>query len=305
MRPGRRSLHRAHRRSAPRRLPPLLAVRKGVLIEQVLVNLDAVPSMSAKIRHRIDLAGRSLIGTGDYAQQGRGENRAFHLSLQLRTKLYATSIEQVCDGQQLWLFETMDGQDKLTLIDVARLQRSKPKSQAPPPSPHLWLSLGGLPKLVLSLKESFQFGDVVQGRLDDLPVWSVEGRWTPARLAELLPEQAAAIHTGAVADLNQLTPNVPHRVVLHLGCDDLFPYRIEYWRTDTGPEGENLQPVQTLMAEMEWYEVQLGAPIDPARFAYRPPEKLVPVDKTKEWLDRLGREDPPPAEATRGQRPRR
>jgi hypothetical protein len=256
--------------------------------------------MSAKIRHRIDLEGRTLTGTGDYAQQGRGEDRAFHLSLQLRTKLHATSLEHVCDGQQLWLFETIDGQDRLTLVDVARLHRGRLKSQAPPLSPHMWLSLGGLPKLVLSLKDSFQFGDVVQGRLDDLPVWSVEGRWTPARLAQLLPEQAEAINSGAGADLNQLTPNVPHRVVLHLGCDDLFPYRIEYWRTDTGPEGENLAPVQKLMAEMEWYEVQLGAPIDPARFAYRPPSKLVPVDRTKEWLDRLGREDPPPAEANRG-----
>ncbi len=269
-------------------------------MEQVLANLDAVPAMSAKIRHRIDLAGRTLTGTGDYAQQGRGENRAFHLALQLRTKLFTTSIEHVCDGQQLWLFETIDGHDNLALVDIARLQRGRPKSQAPPASPQVWLSLGGLPKLVLSLKESFVFGEVVSGRLDDLPVWSVEGRWTSSRLAQLLPEQAEAIHSGKGADLNQLTPNVPHRVVLHLGSDDLFPYRIEYWRTDTGSEGENLEPVQKLMAEMEWYEVQLGAPIDPARFAYRPPENLVPVDRTKEWLDRLGREDPPPAEATRG-----
>lgn len=273
------------------------------LVAQAVANLEAVPSLSAKIRHRIELLGRPLIGTGDYAQQGRGAGRAFRLDLQLRTSLSTTAIEHVCNGQQLWMFEELDGHQSLALIDVARLQRAIPKAQATPPSPMAWLSLGGLPKLLVGLQEAFHFGDVVESRLDDLRVWTVEGRWNSTRLAQLLPDQAAAINSGGQVDMHQLTPNVPHRVVLHVGADDLFPYRIEYWRAETGEDGESA-PRERLMAVMEWYEVQLGARIDPARFTYQPPAKLIPSDRTKEWLDRLGLEDPPPAEANRRLRSR-
>ncbi len=275
------------------------------MIAQVVANLDALPAISAKIRHRVQISGRTIIGTGEYLQQGRGWQRAYRLNIELRTSLFATSIEHVCDGQRLWMFEELDEAKDLTVIDVARLQRARAKSQASPPSPMPWISLGGLPKLALGLKQSFHFGEVVQSRLDDLPVWTIEGKWKSPRLAQLLPEQADTIKSGGQADLNQLTPNVPHRVVLHLGCDDLFPYRIEYWRTDTGPEGENLKPVQKLMAVVEWYEVRLGVPVDPSRFVYRPPDNLTPVDRTSAWLDRLGLEDPPPAEANRRPRSRR
>jgi hypothetical protein len=272
------------------------------LIAQAVANLDAAPSLTAKIRHRIELMGRPLIGTGDYAQQGRGAARAFRLDLQLRTSLSATSIEHVCNGQQLWMFEELDGHEHLTVIDVARLHRGIPKPKVAAPSPMAWLSLGGLPKLLIGLQESFRFGHVVESRLDDLRVWTVEGRWNPARLAQLLPDQAAAINSGGAVDLSQLTPNVPHRVVLHVGADDLFPYRIEYWRSDSGDK--ETAPSEKLMAVMEWYEVQIGARIDPARFAYQPPEKLIPNDRTKEWLDRLGLSDAPPAEANRRLRTR-
>jgi hypothetical protein len=273
------------------------------LVAQAVANLEAIPSLTAKIRHRVDLLGRPLIGTGDYAQQGRGPGRAFRLDLQLRTSLSATSIEHVSNGQQLWMFEELDGHENLALVDVARLQRGIPKLQSQPPSPLVWLSLGGLPKLLVGLQESFRFGHVIESRLDDLRVWTVEGRWNPTRLAQLLPDQTAAINSGGHVDLNQLTPNVPHRVVLHVGADDLFPYRIEYWRTETGDDGKS-PPREKLMAVMEWYEVQLGARIDPARFTYQPPAKLNPSDRTKEWLDRLGLEDPPPAEANRRLRSR-
>jgi hypothetical protein len=43
----------------------------------------------------------------------------------------------------------------------------------------------------------------------------------------------------------------------------------------------------------------LGTPLDWAQFVYRPEKNVVPTDRTKEFLDRLGLEDPPPEEAKR------
>ncbi len=58
---------------------------------------------------------------------------------------------------------------------------------------------------------------------------------------------------------------------MHVGYDDLFPYRIEYWRTETDEKGTSSEK---LMLVMEWYEVRIGAPIEAARFAFQPPVKV-------------------------------
>ncbi len=278
---------------------PAASVLPGdALMARVVGTVDRAPSISARLRHRVEMVGHPLLGTGRYLQQGRGPRRAFRLEMELRTVLSGTSIEQICDGDQLWMFEEFDSKKSLSVVDVVRLSRARRKSQTPEATvPVAWLKLGGLPRLLENMHEAFRFSEVTEGRLDELPVWSIDGGWKPERLAQLLPGQAVGIRRGQPADLSPLTPNIPHRVVLHVGCDDLFPYRIEYWRTEPGEEGAS--PQEKLMLVMELYEVQLGARIDPAEFVYRPPSNLRPQDRTAEFLNRLGLEDPPPVEARR------
>jgi hypothetical protein len=124
--------------------------------------------------------------------------------------------------------------------------------------------------------------------------------WSGHRLAQFLPDQRPAIEAGNAADLNQLAPNVPHRVVLHIGCDDRFPYRIEYWRTSRGEFGQR----EDLMVVLELYEVQIGSALAGAPFALPLPEGVTPQDRTEDFLTRFGLEDPPAAEANRRRRTR-
>lgn len=269
-----------------------------VFVGRVVNTTVGQASISAKLRHRVELAGRALIGTGVYLQQGRGEPRAFRLALELRTTLNATSLQHVCDGQRLWIREELDGNENLSVIDVARLYQARPKSNAPQPPQTALLSLGGLPKLLVRLHETFVFDSIEESRLDDLRVWSIEGTWRRHHLVQMLPGQKETIQAGGEVNFAPLAENLPHRVVLHVGCDDLFPYRIEYWRNDW-EEGEEDGPGRPrLMAVLELYEVQLGPRIDPGQFTFHP-GKLVPKDLTIELLNRLGLEDPPPQEAKR------
>lgn len=268
------------------------------LVDRVIDAVAAQASVGAKLRHRVELAGRPLIGTGFYLQQGRGADRAFRWEMDLRTTLSATRHWQVCDGNQLWILQEQGGHTHLSRIDMARLRAARHKSNgSPPPEPSL-LALGGLPKLLIRLQDAFVFDRVSEGGLDDLRVWSIEGGWHPARLKNLLPDQQETIDSGGTVDLSRLADNLPHRVVLHVGCDDLFPYRIEYWRHESAPEDEDAPGRDVLVTVMELYEVQLGARIDPSRFVFRPGE-LTPNDRTQEFLDRLGLEDPAPQEAKR------
>ncbi len=267
------------------------------LVEGVVTATTGQSSIGAKVRHRVELVGRTLVGTGIYLQQGRGAERTFRLELELRTSLNATRLQHVCDGNRLWILEEFDGIKNLTVVDMARLHRAQPKSKGTSPETAL-LALAGLPKLLVRLQETFLFDSVVESRLDDLRVWSIEGKWHPDRLVQLLPEQKEAIESGGAVDLSPMESNLPHRVVLHVGCDDLFPYRIEYWRTEKREKDEDAIGRPSLMAVMELYEVQLGTRIDPGRFVFHP-SGLVPNDRTQEYLDRLGLEDTPPEEAKR------
>ncbi len=282
---------------APAQAPDASSPSGETLVDRVVSAIAGQSSIGAKIRHRVELEGRALIGTGIYLQQGRGGGRTFRLELELRTSLNATRLQQGCDGNRLWILEEFNGIKNLTVVDMARLHRAQPKSKGPLPETAL-LALAGLPKLLVRLQETFLFDSVVESRLDDLRVWSIEGKWHPDRLVQLLPEQKEVIESGGAVNLSPLASNLPHRVVLHVGCDDLFPYRIEYWRTETDEKDKDAVGRPTLMAVMELYEVQLGARIDPGQFVFHPGD-VAPNDRTKEFLDRLGLEDVPPEEAKR------
>ncbi len=168
------------------------------------------------------------------------------------------------------------------------------------------MTLGGLPKLLSGIESSFQFGTVAESRLEDLPVWTIEGTWNRARLVQILGDQKEAIEAGQPPDLSKLSPNLPDRVVLHVGCDDFFPYRIEYWRapskSDAKPGADD--DVGRLIVLMEMYEVRLGASINPQEFAFKR-GTVKPVDRTQEFLDRFSLEDGLPERASQPRRPRR
>jgi hypothetical protein len=129
------------------------------------------------------------------------------------------------------------------------------------------------------------FAQVEQDSLELLPVTLLGGEWRPQRLADLLPRQRAAILAGQVADLAELPAQIPHRVVVFLGRDDLFPYRIEYLRTpskkEPGFDPANAQPRPIVV--MELFEVQANVALPEATFQY-PAAGRPFVDVTERYL---------------------
>ena len=179
------------------------------------------------------------------------------------------------------------GNDRsLGRVDLGRLARARPRTPGAA-APDFSLSLGGLPRLLWSLRTSFRFAPPTENRLDDLHVWTLDGQWNSARLAMLLPDQKAAIDAGQPVDLSKLAPQLPDRVVLRIGCDDLFPYRIEYWRREGKAKDSSSADRGKLLVVVELYEVQLGAALDPRQFVHHAGD-LQPVDRTQAYLDRYG-----------------
>ena len=281
------------------------AISGDALLRRVITAIDSVPSIAAKVRYRVDLKGESTVGAGVYMQQGRGPERMMVYDLSLPTGETTSRVRHIADRSTLWIVEELVGANNYGRVDLARLRRARPKSQAGVPSDG-WLALGGLPKLISGLDRAFQFGPVTEGKLDEVRVWTLRGEWERDRLMNLLPNQKDAIAAGQPFDRSQLSPQLPDTVIVHVGCDDFFPYRIEYWRSpEAQKKSDDEEPVEKLLVVMELYEVRLDGPIDADQFAFQPPPEIKPADRTVEYLDKLGLEELVPPGANRKGQPRR
>jgi hypothetical protein len=259
---------------------------------------DAQPSLAAKIRQQINLFGHQLVGSGIYWQQGRGDQRRFRLELKVPLGDGLTSFEQVSTGHELWVHEDLLDHSALTKIDLDRVRAalSRYPQQRATPAFSTSLPTGGLPKLLENLNASFQFVSAEEKKLDQLSVWRVEGGWRPAALAELLPEQKERLLAAQAVDWSKVPAQIPQRVVLTLGHDDLFPYRIEYLRERPGKKGS--APVMHALVTTELFEVQSPVAIDPQRFVYLAGNRSF-IDDTQAYLKRLGIDDEVPQDARR------
>jgi hypothetical protein len=263
------------------------------LLVDVLSMLEAQRTVSAKMRQRVDLFGHQLVGAGAYWQQGRGAERLLRLEMKLQVAEQITSMQQVCDGASLWIHQDLLDRNSLSRIDLRRVQAARQNQPVASPSQAsaVWLALGGLPRLIENLNANFAFGAVESTKLNELSVIKVQGQWEPAKLAEILPEQKDAILAGKAADLSKLPDQLPDAVVVMIGRDDMFPYRIEYHRhvaPDAKVSTTKTKPAaDRVLLVMEFYEVQINGPIDPRQFVYSP-AGLPIVDQTAAYLTLLG-----------------
>lgn len=249
------------------------------VLAKAIAQLDQHSSISARLRQQVNLFGQHLKGSGIYVQkQGAfGHNLTrFELKMQLQDQV--STMLEVCDGEFLWATRELKNGDSvhpMNKVDVQRVLRARPAAGQGGAIPRL--ALGGFSRFVQSLREGFKFDEIVEDTLGDLPVYRLHGVWRPAQLAQFLPEQKAAIEAGQGGDLKKMEQHVPDEVLVYLGADDLFPYRVEFRR-----DGD-------LLVSCEVSELQLNAPLDPTQFQFDPGPKQEEIpDTTTQFLTQSG-----------------
>ncbi len=261
----------------------------GDLLRLASERMDRYTSIAALVRYRIRLFHSDLIGSGVYQQAGQGSERRLRLEVRTQVGEDVASRLQVCDADTLWSYrETREGA-QLERLDLRRVRAAlRQARQLPPQSPVDELATGGLPKLLEGLQMNFQTLTAEAGYLEDVPMWAVELEWKPSVLAALAPEQQEQIAAGQPCDFAEL-PQLPQRVMVFLGHEDLFPRRIEFRRQAFGARGsrageggaDDYAPVVTL----ELTDVQFNQPIDSRQFQYGP---AAATDVTDAFLQSRG-----------------
>lgn len=238
------------------------------IVAAALAALGRTESISARVRARVRLDDRVLVGAGRYVQSGIAEDQRYRYEASLKADTETFELLEVCDGVHAWSYRRIGPQPPLLeRLDVRRVRERLEQLQpgaGTPVSPHL----GGLQRSLALLRTWFRFRTVEATGIEDLPVWRVEGRLEPVGLALLLPDRKEAIGAAEGISAAALPDGVPWGVRLWIGKRDLFPFRIE-WLAIPGrrpvPEGE-----AETTAVLELYDVQLGAPVDASAFVYKP-----------------------------------
>jgi hypothetical protein len=263
-----------------------------LLVQKAADALAKHESVSTRVRYHAEVFGHRPIGQGIYLQQGLGAERKFRWELKASIRDNIFLWQQVCDGRYLWqLNEFSPDERNLNRIDLRHVRQAlEQANQRPDKSLGLKIefAIGGLPQLADNLRKSFRFTRAEAGQLDQLPVWIVTGSWRPEAIKPKTKESVEKAETGKPLDLTKLPPQLPAEVVVYFGQDDLFPYRIEYHRRGAGQGrgGQGGDDEIKPMLLLEFYEVQLNAPIDRRQFEYEPTPSF--ADTTEVFLKSLG-----------------
>jgi hypothetical protein len=258
------------------------------LLRRAITSLSAHQGVKATVRQQAQLFGYRLLGKGSYLQQGRGAEIRNRLELTIEADGQTSSLLQIADGRYLWS-ERRDGDSRhVERIDVGRVRKQLGKLTGnAAPVPHKLLAFGGLPDLLASLLQHFQFAPPKASHLGDMQVYRLVGRWRTAPVTRLAVLAGAPTDSGATTPKKRPSPRVPREVVVLLGRDDLFPYVIQYAGGPTDETGQGRAAGSSLaMLRIELYEVQIDGLIDPRQFVYRP-DDVESVDATGRYVKRL------------------
>jgi hypothetical protein len=211
------------------------------LLTQASTRLAAEPAISADLRYRIDAYGHELIGTGSYLQLASGASRLLKLELKMQVEGKPALLQEIRGEDFYWIRRDIPPNPPwLGRVNLRQLKSSLDptldnSSDVLPQGG--WIVLGGLPRLLSSLANNFEFDApraeelehyAADGQtIESSPIWVLAGRWKPDRLK--------ALTGNGSAKPSDLPEQLPDKVEVILGRTEklvlLFPYRVTYWRT--------------------------------------------------------------------------
>jgi len=239
-----------------------------------LEKLEDYDSISATVTPSVLIFGRKGYGKGKFLQQWSFGNLWSCWHFTIRIGDIEAELLEASDGATLWQKRSTCDMasgvpipihaetDKKTLCDVSRARGALSKAKAKPrlPTAKLLPGLGGLSALLRNVDETFTFVSAQSGELgkEDLAVWRICGvldenylkfiaressDWTHSSL----PENIKAELTKPLKDIKwDIIPEcIPNQIVLFIGKEASFPYRIEYRRAENiSQEGKLLNAIQ-------------------------------------------------------------
>jgi hypothetical protein len=238
------------------------------VVAAALAGLGRADSISARLRQRVRVGDRVLVGAGRYVQSGQGEDQRYRYEAALECDTESFEVLDVCDGLFAWSFRRIGPQPaQIERFDVRRVrERLRSLGVADDAAISPWL--GGPQRTLSLMRDWFRFVSIEPGMIEDMPVWVVDGRWVPEHLASILPDRAEAARRPEGVAPAELPDGMPWCVRLWIGQRELFPFRLEWLAI---PGRRPVAPAEPEpIAVTEFYELRIGGPVDATAFVYKP-----------------------------------
>jgi hypothetical protein len=260
------------------------------LLRSAVQAIASESNLQASVRHKINLFDQQLVGTGHYSQFGEGPIKRLRLEFKTQVGKTTTSITQVCDGRHLWLRENFPDSIQLSRIDVrqvrTRLEQLRRTNQTDSTNhaiiPQLeWganIAMGGLPRVLAAVEDSFNFSVVRRATFEDVPVWVILGQWKP--------EVRDKIQSRFRVRRGNLMTHMPNAVRIVLGRDEQFQYfprEIQYLRVVEGATEEFV--TATALVTLQFYDYTRTVAMNRSQFDYQRGDQII-VDRTQAFLEK-------------------
>jgi hypothetical protein len=264
---------------------PDAAAQAERIVASAVAVIGRAEAVSIKLRQKVRVGDRVLVGTGRYLQSGRGEEQRFRFETSLTCDTETFEITEVCDGMFCWIHQrNSDVPPTLHRIDVRRVRSRLAELKAPDPdetAPYL----GGLQRSLWALRQWFRFGTALPADLDGTPVWVAEGRWHPDWLSGVMPKLAEAARRPGGVTATELPDGMPWGVRMWIGRSDLVLRRIEWLAIPGTRPVANSEPEP--IAVLDLVECRFAGPFDASAFFYQPASQGL-VDITDNYVKALG-----------------
>jgi len=166
-----------------------------LLAQRTIERLTMGDAFDAKLRQRIWVSGRDIVGVGHYEQSGRGTGR-YSLEMTIHDGDTKQTMKQISDGKLAWHRAQIGGAVTLRRVDLGRIdefERETMGSQStvavsPPPNQQVSyiaaqstdplpsrLLVGGLVELIDRIRVDYVL-KLKKGTVERKPVWFLQGR---------------------------------------------------------------------------------------------------------------------------------
>ncbi|MCH5378025.1 MAG: hypothetical protein JJ992_29050 [Planctomycetes bacterium] len=263
------------------------------LIHRAAQQLAQQEPFQADLRQRVNLFGQSLVGSGTYLQKSSPRGLLVRLDWKIPIADRIASSQQICDGRFLWIRRDLLDGSMLQRVDLDRVREALEQEPATGLHQASWegVAIVGLPRLLDSLDEYFEFGSPRSAALGGVPVWVVEGAWMPRIDADVATD-AGGGSTGentSRADPARMS-HLPTHVRVVIQQSNWMLQRIEYLRrksNDRAEEREGQTAPPRVIAAIDVVGLSTGLTLDDGLFVCETGRQEI-ADYTDHYLRNLG-----------------
>ena len=234
--------------------------------------------VAASMREETLVHDRHVIGVGEYMEKIDNAKRYLRMEMNYSCNNVRQSVQYISDASKdvFWISKNVGAHKELFRIDAFKLndQTANPELVSSidgiPITP---VSFAGIPFILSQIEKYYTFTScsIIRDSQTSKPFYVIVGTWKPERfpMSNLVSEDGIK--------WNSVPPEIPDTIKIYLGFNDLFPYKIYYYR--------NVNDQPTLISRLTFYDVSFDARLNTKQFGFSPSsDNNKPVDITNRYL---------------------